>query len=346
MIKIIISLVLILSAAPSAYALEMTAPTVPASGREMMPENTESFGEGLLELLQNAILQIRPDLMEASEVMVSVTAAVIMVAVLRLFSGNVKKTADMAGTVTITVILLSNANSMIRLGAETVQQMGEYGKLLFPVMTAAMAAQGGVTSSTVLYTGTAIFDSVLGSLISRIMVPMVYLFLALAASNSAVQEDVLKKMRDMVKCFISWSLKTILTVYTTYMSISGVVSGTTDAAALKATKVTISSAVPVVGGILSDASEAILVSASLVKNTAGIYGILAVLAIFLEPFLKIGVHYLMLKATAAVSGVFGSKSMSELIEDFSSAMGLLLAMTGATCLLLLISTVCFMKGVG
>jgi stage III sporulation protein AE len=82
------------------------------------------------------------------------------------------------------------------------------------------------------------------------------------------------------------------------------------------------------------------------KNAAGIYGILAILAVFLEPFLRIGAHYLILKLTAALCGVFGSKQMTKLIGDFSSAMGLLLAMTGATCLLLLISTVCFMKGVG
>lgn len=327
-------------------AVEIQAPRVPASGQKLMPEATESFGEGLWELLQKVVLEIRPDLMEASQVMVSVIAVVTLISVLQLLAGEAGKTADMAGAVAVSVILLSAANSMIRLGAETVQEMSDYGKLLFPVMTAAMAAQGGITSSTALYMGTAIFDSILGSLIARMFVPMVYFFLALAVANGALQEDFLKKMRDTLKGFVSWCLKTLLTVYTTYMGISGVVSGTTDAAALKAAKVTISTAVPVVGGILSDASESILVSTSLIKNTAGLYGIFAVLAVFLEPFLKIGAHYLLLKGTAAVSSVFGSKNLSDLIGDFSAAMGLLLAMTGSVCLLLLISTVCFMKGVG
>ena len=52
----------------------------------------------------------------------------------------------------------------------------------------------------------------------------------------------------------------------------------------------------------------------------------------------------MLKITAALCGVFGVKEASDLIGDFSGAMGLLLGMTGTVCLLLLISTVCFMKG--
>lgn len=344
--KLILAFLLIFSLTPTASALEITAPEVPEAGEQWMPDSIESFGDGLLELVQKVLLRIRPDLAEASRVCISVVAAVMIVSLLRTFSGSVSLTADLAGAVAIAAVLLMNTNSMIRLASETVQEMSDYGKLLYPVMTAAMAAQGGVTASAALYTGTAIFDTVLSSLIAKLLVPMVYLFLALGAANAAVGEDILKKMRDLLKNGVSWCLKTILTVFTTYMSITGVVSGTTDAAALKATKVTISSVVPVVGSILSDASEAVLVSAGVMKNAAGIYGILAILAVFLEPFLRIGIHYLVLKATAAVCGVFGTKGMTGLIEDFSTAMGLLLAMTGAVCLMLLISTVCFLKGVG
>lgn len=327
-------------------AAEFTAPEVPPEAEARMPEETSSFGEGLRQLLQKAISGLRPDLREAARVSLSSMAAVMMVSILQSFSGPVKRVTDLAGAAAVASVLLLSSDTLIHLGADTVQQLSEYGKLLLPVMTAGMAAQGGVTASTALYTGTAVFDTILGSLIANFLVPITYLFLALAAGSSALGEDILKKMRDFVKWLMSWSLKTLLTVYTTYMSITGVVSGTTDAAALKAAKMTISSVVPVVGGILSDASESVLVSAGLMKNAAGIYGILAILAIFLEPFLRIGAHYLILKLTAALCGVFGSKQMTELIGDFSSAMGLLLAMTGATCLLLLISTVCFMKGVG
>mgnify|MGYP002515797746 CR=1 FL=1 len=212
-------------------------------------------------------------------------------------------------------------------------------------MTTALAAQGGISASTSLYIGTSTFNAFIGSLIADVLVPMVYLFLALSAANSAVGEDILKKLGVLIKNAISWSLKTLLIVFTTYMSISGVICGTTDAVALKATKMTISTVVPVVGGILSDASETVLVSAALVKNAAGIYGILAILAVFLLPFLTIGVHYLFLKFTAALCSLLGVRQLTELTGDFSTAMGLLLAMTGSVCLLLLISTVCFLRGV-
>ncbi len=328
----------------SASALEFTAPQVPDAGEGIMPEDTSSFGDALVSMVQKALLKLRPDLEEGLRVSLTLVCAAMLLRLLITFSGSSKRILLAAGTLLTASALFTGANSLIRLGSQTVTELGEYGKLLLPVMTAAMAATGGAASSGALYAGTAAGSLLLGSLISGVLVPLVYLYLALAVGNCALGEEIMKKFRDMVKAFASWSLKTLLTIYTTYMGLSGVVSGSADKAALKATKMTISTVVPVVGGILSDASETLLVSGELIKNAAGVYGILASLAVFLSPFLKIGVHYLILKITASLCGLFSLKEMSGLIDDFSSAMGLLLAMTGSACLLILISTVCFMKG--
>ena len=130
------------------------------------------------------------------------------------------------------------------------------------------------------------------------------------------------------------------------MSITGVISGSVDASAIKAAKLTLSGVVPVVGGILSDASETILVSAGIMKNSVGVYGLMALCAILIGPFLRIGVQYLLLKAIGLVSGIVATKESSQLINDVTGGMGFILAMTGTSCLLLMIAIVCFMKGGG
>lgn len=327
-------------------AAELTAPAVPEAGEGLMPENTDSFADGLWELAEKALLATRPEIQEGARISVGVIGAAMLLGVCGILFDGSKGVSSLAVAVVMGGLLLDNAHAMIGLAAGTVQELGDYGKMLLPVMTAALAAQGGATASAGLYLGTAFFSTFLGNLLSKVFVPMVYLFLALGIGAAAAGEELLKKLRDTVKSLISWTLKTILTVFTTYMSITGVVSGTTDAAALKAAKVTISSFVPVVGGILSDASEAVLVGAGVMKNAAGIYGIFAVLSLFLGPFLRIGVQYLTLKATALVCSLLDTGKTTSLVEDFSAAMGLLLGITGAMCLLLLISTVCFLKGVG
>lgn len=342
-VLILIGLILFLSMPVS--AMEIAAPSVPASVADVMPEEPETFAEGLWELTKAVLGKVQPAITEGARVCLSVIAAALMITLLQPMAGRGKKVAELVCALSIAVILLQPTGSMIGLSIKTVRELTEYGKLLLPVMTAALAAQGGVSTSAALYTGTAVFNTFLGRLISVLLVPTVYIYLALAIANSAVGEESLKKMRDLIKWCAAWVLKAGLSLFTGFMGFTGVISGTADAAALKLTKTAISGAVPVIGGILAGASETVLVSAGILKNTAGVYGMLAVLALCLEPFARMGIQYLLLKFTAAVCGVFATKQASELIGEFSSAMGLLLAATGTICLMLLISTVCFMKGV-
>lgn len=344
--KLIIIIFLVCGMTIPVHAEELIAPTAPSSAQELMPPETESFGEGLLYVIKSAVQTLQPEISAGCAVCLSVLAVMILISVLNGVSGVSKHVIELAGTVCVACLLLGVANSLIGDAVNTVTELSEYGKLLLPVMATALAAQGGISGSASLYGGTAFFDAVLCSLISNVLIPIVYVFIALAIGTAAIGEDLLKRLRDFSKWLVSWCLKTVMYIFTGYITITGVVSGTTDQATLKAAKLTISGAVPVVGGILSDASEAVLVSAGVVKNAVGIYGLIAVIAIAMAPFLRIGLQYLLLKLTAAICGVFGSKRIADMVGDFAAAMGILLAMTGAVCLLILISLMCFMKAVG
>lgn len=344
--KFIIFCVLLGTLASPVSALELEAPRVPESASAFMPSEPENLAQAVAEMFWDGILYCRPDLKEAVRISACVMAVVMLLSILGNISGSCQRYGDLAAAASISVLLFGSARSMIRLGISTVTEISNYGKLLLPVMATAMAAQGGVSASAAIYTSGTLFSTWTSSLICNFMAPMIYLYLVFGTGNAALGTEILKRFQDTVKSFMTWTLKTILYVFTGYISITGIISGTTDAAALKATKLTISSVVPVVGGILSDASETILVSASLVKNAAGIYGVFAILAILIGPFIRIGCHYMMLKALGGLCGVFSGKSTTGLIDSFSVAMGHILAMTGAVSLMLLVSTICFMKGVG
>lgn len=344
--RILMLLVLALFLIVPVSAMDITAPTAPSDVQDLMPAETESFADGLWTVIKSAIGKFAPDLKAATGSCLALIAVVLLASILNGMPGSNKRVVRLVSTLAVSTILVGQASTMIDLCASTVVDISEYGKVLLPVMTAALAAQGGMTGATALYAGTAIFTTVLSVIISKVLIPLVYAFLALAIAGSAIGEEMLKRLRDFIKWLLTWSLKTILYIFTGYMSITGVITGTADAAAVKAAKITISGVVPVVGGILSDASEAVVISAGVMKNAAGIYGLLAVAAIWITPFLQIGTMFLLLKFTAILCSVFGVKESSDLIEDFSGAMGVLLGMTGTVSLLILISTICFMKGMG
>ena len=345
MIKFIVILFSLCYLAVPVSATDFSPPSVPDAGEEYMPPDTESFSEGLWYIIKSAIEKLNPSIVQAAGICLSLICIVLLISILHDSSKETQKTVILAGTVGVGVMLLGATDSLIHLATETVTELSQYGKLLLPVLAAALAAQGGASSSGAMYSGAILFITVLSTLISKLVVPLIYIYLCLSIADAAIGEDAIKNIKAFVKWLITWSMKIVLYVFSGYMSITKIVSGSVDASAIRATKITISGMVPVVGNIISDASETILVGAGIVKNSTGIYGLLAVLSVLIGPFLKIGVQYLLLNITGSICGVFGVKKTTGLITDFSKAMAMSLAMIGILALMLMISTVCFMKGV-
>jgi stage III sporulation protein AE len=100
-----------------------------------------------------------------------------------------------------------------------------------------------------------------------------------------------------------------------------------------------SSMVPVVGGILADAAETVLAGAGILRRTVGIFGMLSILAMCIPPFLQLGIHFLVYKATAVLASTLSGGRVTGLIDGFGGAFGLVLGMTGACALILLIALI-------
>lgn len=132
-------------------------------------------------------------------------------------------------------------------------------------------------------------------------------------------------------------------VFTAYLSLSGVISGSADSAGCQGGKADHFHS-STSGGkhdrrCLRDAAG----QCRAAKKRSGNLWPAGVLAVSVVPFLQTGCQYLLLKGTAAAAGVVGEKELSGLIGAMAGAMGLLTAVTGACTLILMIGCVCFMK---
>ena len=324
--------------------MEFSAPEPPEGAAEYLPEEADSFGEGLWNVLSAAVEVIHPAFYAGVRCCLRALCAVLVIAMAGQLSPK-KVAAELAGVAAVAALLLEPSAELMELGVQTARELRSYGNLLLPVMASALAASGGVTTSSTLYVGSAVLDGVLSAAMTGVFVPLLTAFLALSIAYGAAGEPILEKLRGLCRWCMEWAMKLTLYLFTGYMTVTGVLSGTADAAAAKAAKLTISGAVPVVGGILSDATDAVLLSASVLGGGTGVWGILTVIAIFCAPAMGIGVRYLLLKVTAAVAESLGSGRAAALIGDFADAMGLLLALVSTQAVLLLISAVCFLKGV-
>lgn len=257
-------------------------------------------------------------------------------------AGGIGKTVQavpIAAAVAITAVAVADVNTLIGLGNQVIEKMELFSKVLLPTMAAATAASGLPGAAAARQLATMLFSDVLMTLISRLLLPLVYAYIAACAAYAAIGNEGLKRIASTLKWVVTSILTTVLLAFVGYLTVSGVIAGTTDALTLKATKFTVSSVVPVVGGILSDAAETVLAGAGILKNSVGVFGMLVVLGMCIIPFLQLGIHYLMYKLTATLSATVADARVAGLIDGIGGAFGLVLGMTGACALLLLVSLV-------
>ena len=243
----------------------------------------------------------------------------------------------MAGALAITLTAAGDLQQMMGLGVETMEELDVFAKALLPTLSAAAAASGGAITAGTRQVATVFFANLLLSVIRKLLLPLLYCCITAAAADTMAPDHGLKKIGAGISKAVTWALTATMVVFTGFLTLTGAAAGAADAMTVQMTRSAIATAVPVVGSIISEATGTVLAGAGVLKNAVGIFGMLAVLAICLTPFLNMAVQYLLYKLTAFLAGIVTQGALAELINALGTAFGLMLGMTGSCALLLLIS---------
>ena len=245
----------------------------------------------------------------------------------------------MAGALAITTLSVGNFRSLIGMGVETMDRLDLFAKTLLPTLSAAVAAGGGVVTASMAQVATVYFANVLISLIRSVLLPLTGCYIAAALADAVLPGHDLKRIRTGIAKAVTWGLTGLLMVFTGFLKLTGSAGSAADSTAAHLTRSTISAAVPVVGGIISEATETVTAGAGLLKSTIGIFGTLGIFSICLVPFVHLAVQYLLYKLTAFLASTVGSEPLIKLIDALGTVFGLILGMAGACAMLLLIAVI-------
>ena len=302
-----------LTALVLALTTSAAAADLPAELERAAPEAAEDltggdlsggtgFAQGVGNILDRLADQVGDVVRERTRGAAAVLLVVVLCGVVEGFAqgtgGKGAAFLPMAGALSITLASAGSLDSLMGLGSRTIGELADFSQALLPTLAAATAASGAVTTATVQQVSTVFFVDLLLRLIRQLLLPLVYLYIGLLTAAACLPENRLGAIAEALKKLVTWILTTALLVFTIYLSIVRIISGSADSATVKVAKAAISGVVPVVGGIIADASETVLAGAGMLKNTIGVFGMLAILAACAYPFLQLGVQYLLYKLTA------------------------------------------------
>ncbi len=241
------------------------------------------------------------------------------------------------GVLAAASLAAGDLSALIGLGAQTVEELGSLAKLLLPSLAAALAAGGFVTTASVWQVTTLMACALLGEAASRVLLPLVYCYIAAAAAGAVLEGSRLDLLADGLKKLVTGALIAATTAFTAYLAAAGALTGSADRTAVKAAKVAVSGMIPILGGVLSDAAEGVLAAAGALRGTVGVLGVLAVLSACLVPLLRLGVQFLLYQLAAFAAGLAGTKTIGKFLSRLGEAFALVFAMTAACALMLLVA---------
>lgn len=317
---------------------------LPREAGKLLEDVDEWNADSLTDGLSSLWTHIQEDIGTLLRRQTKSVTPVLLAALLCGFADGLVKSAGadrrfltMVGALTITVLTSGSLDSLMGCGTEAVEQMNTFSRALLPALAAVSAVSGGAVSATVRQVATVFFADLLLEAVHGLLIPMLYLYTGMLTAGVGLGDRRLQSVAELIKTVCTRLLTGLLLVFTLYLTVSGIFSASVDSTRVRVTKTAISGVVPVVGGIIAEASETVLAGAGLLKGSIGMFGMLGVLTLCVYPFLQLGIQYLLYKLTAFLTSVAGSPELYSLINGLGGAFGLILGMVGSCALVLLVS---------
>ena len=316
--------------------------TLPEDVRDITGEPASSTydAQGALHRLWDRLIeelhrQLRDDLSFASKLI----ALGLFCSLAKILAGKGSggEYIEIAGCCSAAAVTTAGMDSMVGQVTGVIDQMVDYSHAALPAVFTAAAATGAAITASARYAASCLAFDVLIGASRRFLIPLIYGYLALSLSASLYDNALLQALRRAVKWCVTLGMTGLTLAFSAYLSLTGLITGSSDALAIKTTRTIISHALPVVGGLLSDSASVLLAAAAMIKNAAGTASLLAVCALCVGPLATLLVRMLVYKASAAVIGLLPTGRISCLINDVGTVLGLLLGVLGCCAVILFLS---------
>lgn len=241
-----------------------------------------------------------------------------------------EKIPELTGATAVLLLAVKDNGTLIHHASQTVSALDGFTKTLTAVFAVASAAAGRPASAVAAAGATMLFSDILFSFTRSLFLPGVTWYVLLHYLGVVSGNPAFRQAAAVGKWGVTAFFKLFLTAFFVYLTFTGLVTGSADAAAVK-TAQSLSGSVPLVGSIIAGASETILAGASMLRAGVGLFGFLGAAAICLAPLLNGICHFLVFKVLSVFAASFAEGGAKTMLESLSGAYSMLVGILTACC---------------
>lgn len=273
--------------------------------------------------------------------LVRLISVIIFIALCECFitdDSSIKSVTQLCGILLCTISLLKPVSTAVTYAVASVTVTEKFLLVLIPVLTSIVSVSGNPALALSFQSVSFIAAQLISGFVTGCVVPVVGAVFALDIVGTLMPAYKLNSLTGLVKKSITVVLSFVSTIYVSFLGLKGALANAADTIASKSIKLVITSAVPIVGGALSEAYSGIAGSLVLVKSTVGVFGICAIALINLPSCVQLLFWIFALRVGVAVADLFEQQGISLLLKSLSSTLVLLNVVLLFVAVLFIIST--------
>lgn len=236
----------------------------------------------------------------------------------------------------IVTIIMSNFSDIVKMVQDTTVNLVGFMNMLVPILITLMMYTGSMITSGVIEPIILFMINFIGNMIQSIIIPLVLIFTSLVVISKLSDKVQIEKLSKFLKSGIVWVLGIVLTIFVGVVSLEGTMSSSVDGITAKTTKAIVSSAIPVVGKILSDSVDTVLGCGIILKNAVGLVGVIVVIGICIMPIIKLATITISYKLLTSVTESIADKKITSLLEQIGDIFKIFLAILSTLSFMIII----------
>lgn len=247
--------------------------------------------------------------------------------------------ADAASYACYAIAILPALNVVARVlmqSKEAVDAIVGWMDALFPVLTVLITTLGSTSAAGILQPAQALISQVILSVVKGIVMPLTLALAVLAVVARLSDRIKLDKLESLIKSLIKWLMGAITVLFSGSVALQGFTAATYDNMAIRTAKYAVDTAVPVLGGMFSDTLESIMACSLLIKNSAGIAGVVVLAGLLLRPVVQVVGVIFLLRIASALLQPLGDARLTDSLSKMADALQMMFLAVGVSAVL------CFM----
>ena len=293
------------------------AEAVPESAADALEElgiDPAHPAEGMKKFTISALFDVVKDglLGAVSAPLRSLGAILGAVLIASVFADEKRRVLRSVCTAGAGIAVIAPIASLAASAAATLTECSVFMTASLPVFATLTVSGGMPVSSGFMNAAMLGLSNALSAIGGKVLLPVACASLALSAVGAFAPELKTEKLASSVRNFTLWGVGAALTLYLTFIGIQSGITSSLDGLTHKALKVTVSGALPVVGGIISDASETVFGAAELIRGGMGGLALVVIAVAFAKPLFTALVWAAALRLAEFAAASFGSDDVAAL----------------------------------